>query len=176
MLEDRWQLEVLAQPPSAFGDYRVAWAMVRMQLYGFRGDSARAAAWADTARQAVDVQLRSTPDDAQLHAFVGLTSAYAGRKAEAIAEGQRATELLPVARDGFNGPYLRHLLARIYVLTGEPERALDELELLTTIPYSLSPEWLAVDPTFAGLRGHPRFQRLVSGPPGTSTGSPSPAR
>ena len=163
LLDEDAQTAVLAQPPSAFGDYRVAWALVRAQLYGVRGDRRLTAVWADTARQAVLAQLRGVPKDAQLHAFLGLTSAYLGRKAEAIAEGKRATELVPIARDAFNGPYLRHLLARIYLMTGEPELALDELEVLTRIPYLLSPGWLRIDPTFAALREHPRFQRLVSG-------------
>ena len=37
------------------------------------------------------------------------------------------------------GPYLQHQLARIYILVGEPEKALDQLEPLLKIPYVLSP-------------------------------------
>jgi len=36
------------------------------------------------------------------------------------------------------------------------------LALLTT-PYVLSPGWLRIDPTFAPLKGNPRFERLVAG-------------
>src|SRR3989454_3808703 len=53
-----------------------------------------------------------------------------------------------------------HLLARIDVLAGEPEKALDELERLLRIPYYLSPGWLRIDPNFAPLGGNPRFERL----------------
>jgi hypothetical protein len=52
-------------------------------------------------------------------------------------------------------------LARIYLLVGEPEKALDELEPLLKMPYYLSPGWLRIDPTFAPLRGRARFERLV---------------
>ena len=52
---------------------------------------------------------------------------------------------------------------RIYLLVGEPEKALDQLESLLKIPYTLSPGWLKIDPTFAPLRGNPRFERLVNG-------------
>jgi hypothetical protein len=53
-------------------------------------------------------------------------------------------------------------LARIYLLVGQPEPALDQLEELLRIPYYLSPAWLSIDPTFAQLRGNPRFERLIA--------------
>jgi hypothetical protein len=56
---------------------------------------------------------------------------------------------------------MRHQLARIYILVGEPDQAIDELEALLRIPYFLSPGWLRIDPTFDPIRKHPRFQRLV---------------
>jgi len=45
---------------------------------------------------------------------------------------------------------------------GEPDKALDRLEPLLPIPYYLSPGGLRIDPTFALLRGNPRFERLVT--------------
>ena len=93
----------------------------------------------------------------------GLALAYLGRKAEAIAEGQRGVSLLPISRDAYSGTYYQHQLVRIYLLVGEPEKALDQLEPLLKMPYYLSPGWLKIDPDFAPLRGNPRFERLVAG-------------
>ena len=94
--------------------------------------------------------------------LLGLTLAYLGRKAEAIREGRRGVELLPISRDSFLGPYVQLQLVRIYLLTGEPGLALNELEPLLRVPFYLSPGWLRLDPTFDPIRKESRFQRLVS--------------
>ncbi len=88
----------------------------------------------------------------------GLALAYLDRKEEAIREGQRGVALDPVAKGALNGPNYQHQ----YLLVGEPEKALDELEPLLKIPYFLSPGWLAIDPNFDTLRKSPRFQKLVA--------------
>jgi tetratricopeptide (TPR) repeat protein len=93
---------------------------------------------------------------------LGTALAYLGRKSEAIREGEQAVALAPIATDGFGGPYFQHQLARNYILLGEPEKALDQLEPLLKIPYYLSPAWLRIDPTFDSLRKLPRFQALVA--------------
>ena len=103
------------------------------------------------------------PDDANRRVGLGLALAYLGRKEEAIREGERGVELAPVSKDAYNGPYFQHQLARIYMLVGEHEKAIDQLEPLLKIPYYLSPAWLKIDPNFDPLRKNPRFQKLVAG-------------
>ena len=89
--------------------------------------------------------------------------AYLGRKEEAIREGERGVALDPISKDADIGPYTQHQLVRIYMLVGEPEKALDQLEPLLKIPDFLSPGWLKIDPNFDPLRKNPRFQKLVAG-------------
>ncbi len=163
VLDDAQQQQLLALPPSAFDDDRGTWAIVRAQTYDLRGNRAQARVYADSARLAYEEQLRAAPDDGQRHVFRGLALAYLGRKAEAIAEGERGVALVPIRRDAYQGPYIQHQLVRIYLLVGEPEKALDQLEPLLKMPYYLSPGWLRIDPTFAPLKGNPRFERLVAG-------------
>jgi hypothetical protein len=64
---------------------------------------------------------------------------------------------------GFEAPYLRHQLCRIYLLNGDREHALECLERVLAVPYFLGPAWLRVDPNFAPLRGDPRFEKLAAG-------------
>ena len=163
VLEDDAQRQVLTFSPSAYDNDRGNWAIVEAQLSHLRGDRARAVVYADSARIAFEERLRATPEDAQSRVFLGLALAYLGRKAEAVREGRRAVELLPIAKDASNGPYIQHQLARIYLLVGEPDKALDQLEPLLKFPYYLSPGWLRIDPTFDPLRKNPRFIKLVQG-------------
>ena len=87
---------------------------------------------------------------------------WAGRRTRS-AKGERGVALRRSARTPCNGPYIQHQLARIYMLVGEPEKALDQLEPLLKMPYYLSPGWLRIDPTFDPLRSNPRFKKLVEG-------------
>jgi TolB-like protein len=148
--------------PTSFGD-RAAWAIVLAQTHEHLGDRARARIYADSARLAFAERIRVAPDDAQGHAFYGLALTYLGRKAEAVAAGEKGVALVPTSADAYTGPYLEHQLARIYMRVGEPDKAIDILERLLTIPYYLSPAWLRIDPEFDPLRKHPRFVRLVGG-------------
>ncbi|MFY9550815.1 MAG: protein kinase [Thermoanaerobaculia bacterium] len=161
---DEGQSELLLRlTPSAFDDDKGTWSICLTQAYALRGDAANVHTYAEEARKTFEEQRRATPNDAQRHVFLGLSLAYLGRKEEAIREGQRGVALLPMAKDAFTGAYFQHQLVRIYMLVGEPEKALDQLEPLLKIPYLLSPGWLKIDPNFDPLRNNPRFQKLVAG-------------
>ncbi len=161
---DEGERELLLRlTPSAFDDDRGTWALCLVQAYALKGDAANVRTYAEEARKAYEEQLRAAPNDAQRHVILGLALAYLGRKEEAIREGERGVALDPVSKDAVNGPYYQHQLVRIYMLVGEPEKALDQLEPLLKIPYYLSPGWLAIDPNFDPLRKNPRFQKLVAG-------------
>jgi tetratricopeptide (TPR) repeat protein len=163
VLDESQQRLLLSLRPDAFDDNRSSWALHLAEIHALRGDRMEAREFADSAHRALEVQIRMAPDDPQLRALHGVALAYLGRGAEAVAEGRRGATLLPVSRDAVYGAYLQHQLARIYILVNQPEKALDYLEPLLKIPYFLSPGWLRIDPTFAPLRGNPRFERLVQG-------------
>ncbi|MGH7499968.1 MAG: protein kinase domain-containing protein [Gemmatimonadales bacterium] len=163
LLSDAQRALLFRLTPSSFDGDRGAWGLSLAGAYAQEGDQRRAHAYADSASISLEQQMRDNPSDAQLHALNGVALAYLGRKADAVREGERSIELLPVSQDAFGGAYNEQQLIRIYILVGEQEKALDRLEALLKIPYFVTTGWLKVDPTFDPLRKNPRFQRLLEG-------------
>jgi tetratricopeptide (TPR) repeat protein len=162
-LSDEQRALVKRLTPSVFDGDAGTWGLALAGIYDMEGDERRAAAYGDSARVALEQQLTATPEDGQRHSLLGVALAYMGRKDAAIREGERGLAITPPERDAQSGTYLVHQLARIYILTGEQDRAIDLLERLLRMPYYLSRGWLRIDPQFDRLRKNPRFQRLVAG-------------
>jgi len=115
----------------------------------------------DSARIFLENELKKRPDDPRLHSSLGIVYAGLGRKEEAVGEGQLAVKLYPISKDVFFGAsYLEHL-ARIYVMVGEYDKAVDTYEELLSIPFFISYQSLCIDPWLDVLRNHPRFKRLL---------------
>ncbi len=66
-----------------------------------------------------------------------------------------------MSTEAWRGLYRVEDLARIYVMVGEYDAAIDQVEFLLSIPGEISVSFLRLDPTWDRLRDHPRFQRLV---------------
>jgi serine/threonine-protein kinase len=133
------------------------------QVATAQGDIARARPFFEKELEFARKELNESPDSADRHQQIGLVCAYLGRKDEAIAEGQRAIELMPVSKDAVDGPNYEINLAQIYALVGEPDKAIDLLETSLRRPGGITMnqlKWWSWDP----LRNHPRFQKLISGP------------
>jgi serine/threonine-protein kinase len=101
------------------------------------------------------------PQDPRVHGALGLSYALLGRKDEAIREGELAVELWPVSKDALKGPAFVRNLAVIYVLAGEDEAALDQIEYVLSIPSWVSVPILRAEPYWDPLRDHPRFLALL---------------
>ena len=160
LTSDRQALVLEGRPADFDGDVG-SWAFAFAQIYAGRGDRDRARAYADSARAGFAAQVAEAPNDGQLVALHALSLAYLGRMAEAIREGERGAMLVPVQLQAGIGSYVQQLLARIYVMAGEHDKAIDRIEALLAQPGLLSVGWLRIDPAFDPLRGHPRFKQLV---------------
>jgi len=128
-----------------------------------RNDVAEAETAFTTARAEMEKIVREKPDYAQALCVLGMSNAALGRKEDAIREGRRAVELLPVTKDMMAGGVVLVNLAIIYAWTGEKELALEHLAKAILFPSSnfLSYGQLKLHPFWDPLRGDPRFEKLV---------------
>ncbi len=149
-------------PPSSI-DGRAAFFMGLGQVFDVQGRRAESHAAYDSLRAVVIQMLARRPDDDGFHATLATAYAGLGRCDDALREGQRATEMLPVSADAIAGPDRLRSLAEIELMCGRPEQAIDRLAYLLTIPSTITPALLRADPVYAPLRGNPRFERLVAG-------------
>jgi TolB-like protein/Flp pilus assembly protein TadD len=128
------------------------------------GDMAKAHAFADTERMAFEAELKQFPEEAQLHELHGRALALGGWKKEAIEEAELSLRLRETALNAGTGPYVKFQVARILIQSGELDRALDLIEPLLTVNGSdLTPAYMRIDPSFAPLKGNPRFEKLIAG-------------
>jgi TolB-like protein/Flp pilus assembly protein TadD/tRNA A-37 threonylcarbamoyl transferase component Bud32 len=128
-----------------------------------RGDMTGARTGFTAARAEMEKVVREQPDYAQARCVLGMSDAALGRKEDAIREGRRAVELLPVTKDMMAGAVVLANLAIIYAWAGEKDLALEQLATAIRFPSSefLSYGQLKLHPFWDPLRGDPRFEKLV---------------
>jgi len=93
---------------------------------------------------------------------LGVIDAALGRKEEALREGRRAVELLPVEKDAFAGPHMILYLAMIAAWAGDKDLACEQLTIAIRPPSRLSYGRLKLEPFWDPLRGDPRFEKIVN--------------
>jgi len=126
-----------------------------------QGDSAKAQAAFTAARSEVEKTLEKQPDFAPALSLLGMIDAGLGRKEEALREGRRACELLPISKDAIDGVAFAVNLAQIYTWTGEKDLAIEQIEAVERVPNFLSYGLLKLHPQWDSLRGDPRFEKIV---------------
>jgi TolB-like protein/Tfp pilus assembly protein PilF len=121
---------------------------------------ARSAFTAARAEQEKTVQAQ--PNYGPALCALGLIDAGLGRKKEALREGRRAVELLPVEKDALNGPLMIEYLAMIAAWVGEKDLACEQLAIAIRPASPVSYGQLKLLPYWDPLRGDPRFEKIVA--------------
>ena len=166
--EQMWLLPVELLPrvtrltPAAFDGNRAQWGLKVAATYRLLGDAKRARAYADSGLSAVEKQLENFPDNAELRELRGRMLALAGRTEEAVRDAELSLRMRATTLNATTGQYVKFQVARILVQSGQYDRALDALEPLVDVRgLSVTRAYLRIDPTFAPLHGHPRFEKLT---------------
>jgi serine/threonine-protein kinase len=126
------------------------------------GDKAAAHAAFTTARNEAAKLIADQPDYAEALCVLGMADAALGNREEAIREGRRAVELMPVSKNAIEGYLLIEYLALIYAWTGEKDLALQQLAVAASAPGFLSYGELRLHPRWDLLRRDPRFDKIVA--------------
>jgi TolB-like protein/Flp pilus assembly protein TadD len=135
-------------------------AQLIAQTYDLRGEGERARAYYDSARAYLESKIEGQPDDARLYSSLGIVYAGLGLDEQAVEAAKTGVDLVPVSREAMVGPEGLEALAHVYTMVGDYEAAIDQLELLLSIPSSISVPLLRIDPRWELLRDHPRFRAL----------------
>ena len=125
-------------------------------------DDAKARAAFIAARAEQEKLVRADPDDAGALCVLGLIDAALGRKEEALREGWRAVELLPVEKDATNGTRVIAVLANIAAWVGDNDLACQQLAIVIHSRHEISYGELKLLPFWDPLRGDPCFEKIVA--------------
>jgi TolB-like protein/Tfp pilus assembly protein PilF len=125
------------------------------------GEESKAKAALLIARERAEAVVRERPEDGKALMVLAQIDAALGRKEESFREGERAVELLPVAKDALLGGTMLSRLATIYAQAGDADRAFNLLEKVTKIPFGVTYGSLQLDQVWDPLRSDPRFKKIV---------------
>ncbi len=154
--------EYRVRQPSVIAATLLARAIIDERSGNRRSASARY----DSARISYEKIIRSNPQSAYLcmyHGDLGIALAGLGRCPEAIREGEEGLRMIPLSKDAIVGADRLLDLAEILVKCGNYESAINQLEVLSSVPSPIAPGVLRADPVWDPLRTNLRFQKLVEG-------------
>ena len=182
-------LRLLTESPGAGDQPRSADELVLMGLaHLLQGHRDLAVACADSIQRILTedrrpAELATTVGGAWplavAHSYTAVAAALSGRDDEAVAEGERAAALLPMADDAHAGAEILERLAEVYALTGRTREAVATLDRLLAVPSRVTRHVLRMNPVYRALRQDPGFRALVDGggrPPRLPPPATTPAR
>jgi serine/threonine protein kinase/Tfp pilus assembly protein PilF len=141
--------------------YFIPKALLKARINGLMGNRQRELAYYESARGILEAKIKERPDDARLRGSLGIAYAGLGRKKDAIREGKLGVKLLSIPKATPDGGLTIWDLALIYVMVGEFDAAIDQLEYLLSRSRVLSTPLIQIDPNWKPLSNHPRFKKLV---------------
>ncbi len=114
------------------------------------------------ARAEQEKIIQAQPDFGPAWCVLGLIDAGLGRKEEAVREGRRAVELLPVEKDARVGKAIVKYLAIIAAWVGDKDLACEQLAIAVRPPSFVSYGNLKLQPFWDPLRDEPCFEEIVA--------------
>ncbi len=154
---------ILAASPAGFDGFAAGPALARVDIHDLEGDSAAGRQWVDSVIATLPATERML---GKANPFPPMARAMMlsrlGRHDSAVVSAAEALRRSDADRIGALDPGIRLGVAQILMRAGRNGEAVARLEEVLRAQYMVSAAWLAVDPTWAPLHGHPGFDRLVT--------------
>ena len=147
----------LGDGPIQFSRAFLEGVIARMMKDDRKAQSAFAVARADQEKI-----VQAQPNYGPPLVLLGLIDAALGRRDEALREGRRAVELLPVEKDAVNGRIMIAYFAMIAAWVGDNATACEQLTGAVRYTSSLTYGQLKLMPWWDPLRGDPCFEQIVA--------------
>nr|NIV10790.1 hypothetical protein [Fodinibius sp.] len=71
----------------------------------------------------MEAKILEQPEDSRFHTSLGIAYAGLGRKEDALREGKKGVELLPISKEAWRGSYRLKDMAIIYTMVGDHDAA-----------------------------------------------------
>lgn len=137
-------------------------SLLYARVYNLMNMPEKAYQYFDSARIRINSMIVKNPEDSRLYSTLGIAYAGLGQKEKAIDAGKRAVDMMRIEKEAFRGVFRLEDLARIYVMVGEYDAALDLIQQLLKIPSRLSVQLLLLDPTWKPLWNLPEFKKIIN--------------
>jgi serine/threonine protein kinase/tetratricopeptide (TPR) repeat protein len=149
---------------NAFGDDTVQFSRTFVEglVARMMKDENKARSAFTAARSEEEKIVQAQPNYGPPLCVLGLIDAALGRKEDALREGRRAVELLPVEKDAINGARTIKYSAMIAAWAGDKDLACEQLAIAIHYPSSFSYGELRLLPFWDPLRGDSRFEEIVA--------------
>jgi tetratricopeptide (TPR) repeat protein len=125
-------------------------------------DDAKARSAFTAARAEQEKIVQAQPNYGSALCVLGLIDAGLGRKEEALREGRRAVELLPMEKNAPNGADIVKYLAMTAAWVGDKDLACEQLAIVVRPPSFVSYGNLKLQPFWDPLRGEPCFEEIIA--------------
>jgi TolB-like protein/Tfp pilus assembly protein PilF len=137
-------------------------SLLYARIYDLMNMPEKAHAYFDSARITLESRILKNPGDPRLYSAIGIAYAGLGQKEKAIEAGKKGVDLMLIEKEAYRGVFRVEDLARIYVMVGEYDAALEQIKLLLTVPSRLSVKLLRLDPVWKPLWNLPEFKKITN--------------
>ncbi len=136
-------------------------SLLYAEVYGLMKMPDKAHEYSDSARITIESRILKDPDDPRLYSALGIAYAGLGQKEKAISAGEKALEMMPIDKEAYRGACRAEDLARIYVMVGKYDEALEQIKILLSVPSELSVKLLLLDPAWKPLWSLAEFKKIT---------------